>query len=227
MTLVKVLSNTVAFGDTTAKALFEIPANGRPLRLIVDVTEAFNGTGDNTLNVGITGTLDKYASVDVGSVDHIVVVPSNIDEVSVETGIKGIFVDENSDADAGAATVILEYADEEVTATGQPEILFTIMDALAIRDDNAHLSGVQLIGGGYAGVRFFVSNTANKNVSVQAYGSNLADGSVRVTTADAVTVLAGDTAVIDAELWPYVLVSVTAAEAPGSGAVAVEVGPYL
>lgn len=56
------LRATLAFTDTTAKALFTIPAGAYIVEWVINVTTAFNSDGTDLVNLGITGTAAKFAS---------------------------------------------------------------------------------------------------------------------------------------------------------------------
>lgn len=108
---IQTISNTIAYGNTTAKEMWILPAGCRPLRLLVDVETAFNSSGTDYLDIGKAGSNAHYANdVDVSSTGTTAVTPLNNDELTAMTTFTAIFVQGVADASAGLATVILEYA---------------------------------------------------------------------------------------------------------------------
>lgn len=109
----QVLRATVAYTDTTAKSLFTIPSGAVITGWVVSVTEAFNDTGTDLLDIGVAGTVAKFANdLDVSSQ---ALVTSGI--VSTQVGIVqataqaviGTYTGQNSDASAGLAVVVVRY----------------------------------------------------------------------------------------------------------------------
>lgn len=226
---VKSVSNTLLYTDTTAKDLFELPGGAIPLRVTTTVTTAFNGSGTDLVDIGISGTANKYANdVDVSSAGTVAVVPlSNTEPLTVATTIQGIYVDSAGDASTGAATIIMEYLEEETVSTKQPEILYTVMSALAITDTDEHLSDVQAIEARYAGAIIYIENGLTQNVTVKVYGAYLAAASTKYQIGSDVTVTAAtDYGYIKVdENWPYLLVGITAADV-ATGSITVKIGPF-
>lgn len=95
-----------------SKSLFKLPPSAIVLGFKVDVTEAFNGTGTDLLDLGISGTAQKYAAaVDLSSIDWVDVQQSGLGEgVANPVEIFGLVTDANSDESAGKATVYVLYA---------------------------------------------------------------------------------------------------------------------
>lgn len=222
------MGNTLTYNDTTAKTLFTLPAGSRLTRLLFNVTTAFNGSGTDTVNVGDGTTQNRFAAaVDVSSAGSSAVASADSGQLSAETAVKAIFVDQNSDASAGTVLIIAEYLVEDSNPVQRSALSFVALNALEIRDTSPHSSAVQKVGGAFSGVRIAVENGLDKSVSVQVYGSNNSGGSPAFAIGDAVTVSGGATGYADVgEAWPYYLVRATAATAPGSGALTAIIYPY-
>lgn len=108
---IETISNTIAYGNTTAKEMWTLPAGCRPLRLLVDIETAFNSSGTDLLDIGKVGSNAYYANdVDVSSTGTTAITPLNNDELTAMTTFTAIFVQSVADATTGLATVILEYA---------------------------------------------------------------------------------------------------------------------
>ncbi|MDX1746608.1 MAG: hypothetical protein R3324_11775 [Halobacteriales archaeon] len=98
---------TVAYTDTTAKDLFDLPANAVIVGILVDVTTAFDDTGTDLLDIGKTGTADHFKDdLDVSSAGQTVNGWSNLGDVGTSpVTVTATFTGSNADAAAGAATV--------------------------------------------------------------------------------------------------------------------------
>jgi hypothetical protein len=63
-----VLSNTLAYTNSTAKAMFTIPDGAYIVQWVVNVITAFNDSGTDLIDVGISGTTQKFvAALDVAA----------------------------------------------------------------------------------------------------------------------------------------------------------------
>lgn len=104
---------TLAYTDTTAKTLFTLPAGAIIVDWILNVTTAFNDSGTDQVNIGITGTAAKFASaLDVSSagLKTTGVVAAEIGAVqAAATPVLGIFAGQNANASAGAMTIMALY----------------------------------------------------------------------------------------------------------------------
>lgn len=104
------LRATLAFGDTTAKSLFTIPAGAIIVDWILNVTTAFNSDGTDQVDIGISGTAEKFAAdVDVGStgLKSTGVVAAQIGAVQATAqAVQGIYAAGGSEANAGAMTIL-------------------------------------------------------------------------------------------------------------------------
>lgn len=104
---------TLAYTDTAAKTLFTLPSGAVITDWVLNVTEAFDDTGTDQVNLGITGTAAKFASsLDVSSTGLKTsgVVAAEIG--AVQSGakiVKGIYAGQNSNAAHGAMVVMCRY----------------------------------------------------------------------------------------------------------------------
>lgn len=110
---VSVLRATLAYTDTTAKALFTIPAGAYIIDWVVNVTTAFDDTGTDQVNLGITGTAAKFASaLDVSSAGLVTtgIVAAQIGVVqSAAQPVLGIYAGQNGNAANGAAVIMCRF----------------------------------------------------------------------------------------------------------------------
>jgi hypothetical protein len=110
-------SATLAFGDTSAKNLFTLPANSQILGIAVYTTTAFNAGTDNVVNIRI-GT-DIIAAVTATGAPIAVglstVVPVNAQVAkfanvgTTDTTVNAIYAPTGAAATTGAATIIIQY----------------------------------------------------------------------------------------------------------------------
>lgn len=110
---VTTLRATLAYTDTTAKALFTIPAGAYITAWVINVTTAFNDSGTDLLDIGVSGTQQKFAaSVDVSStgLKSSGVVAAQIGAVQASAqAVTGLYTGQNSNASAGAATIMVQF----------------------------------------------------------------------------------------------------------------------
>lgn len=113
-------SNTITFGNTTAKNLFTLPAGSRILGIAVYTTAAFNAGTNNVLNVR-TGTTVIAAVTATGApitVGLSTVAPVNAQVAffnnvgTADATINAIFAPTGTAATTGAATVIVTYVQQ-------------------------------------------------------------------------------------------------------------------
>jgi len=111
---VLVCENTVAYTDTTAKAICTIPADADVIGITVNVTTGFDDTGTDVLDLGVTGTAEHFkADLDVTSTGQTVTGWNNFGDVGASPiTVEAIYTGQNTNANAGAATVIILYFDE-------------------------------------------------------------------------------------------------------------------
>ena len=114
----------VEYTDTTEKEGPEIPDNAVPVALIVSVTEDFNDSTGDTLDIGITGTSDYFADdLDVSTAANFLPNDTGMQVgvygVTLGSGLKLVatYTEATGDADQGIANIILVYylAGEVVT----------------------------------------------------------------------------------------------------------------
>jgi len=107
------LRNTLAHTDTTAKALFTIPAGAYVTQWVLNVTTLFNSDGTDQVDIGVTGTAEKFAAnVDVSTagLKTTGVVAAEIGAVqSVAAPVLGIYAEGGSAASAGAMTIMVQF----------------------------------------------------------------------------------------------------------------------
>src|ERR1051326_2294604 len=108
-----VLVASLAYTDTTAKALFTIPDTAVIVQWIINVTTAFNDSGTDQVNIGVSGTAAKFASaLDVsttGLKTSGVVLTQVGNAQSGAQAVLGIYAGQNSNASAGAMYIMVEY----------------------------------------------------------------------------------------------------------------------
>ncbi len=105
--------NTVDFNDVAAKTLFTLPEGAVIVNWVVNVSTAFNSSGDDFLDIGDDTTGNRFAdNLNVGAVGQIVN-GFDDDELLValtdETIITATYVPGVADQNAGAATVAVIY----------------------------------------------------------------------------------------------------------------------
>jgi hypothetical protein len=100
--------NTVAYTDTAAKNLFQIPANADIVGITVNVTTAFDDTGTDLLDIGKTGTGNFFKNdLDVSSAGQTVTGWSNFGDVGASAiTVTATYIPQTPNAAAGAATII-------------------------------------------------------------------------------------------------------------------------
>lgn len=107
------LRNTLAYTDTVAKALFTIPAGAVITGWVLNVTTLFNSDGTDQVDIGITGTAEKFAAnVDVGStgLKTTGVVAAEIGTVQASAQpVLGIYANGGSAASTGAMTIMVNF----------------------------------------------------------------------------------------------------------------------
>lgn len=108
-----IASNTLIRTNTTAKALFTIPAGAVIVSWILNVTTAFNSDGTDLVNIGISGTANKFVSaLDVSTTGllSVGVDASQIGSVqSTAQAVTGIYAAGGSAPSTGAMTIICQY----------------------------------------------------------------------------------------------------------------------
>lgn len=104
---------TVAYTDTVGKALFTIPAGAYIFQWIINVTTAFNDSGTDILDLGVSGTTQKFAAaVDVSStgLKTALVVAAQVGVIqSTAQAILGQYTGQNANSSAGAAVIVCSF----------------------------------------------------------------------------------------------------------------------
>jgi hypothetical protein len=121
-------SATIAFGDTSAKNLFRLPAGSQILGIAVYTTTAFNAGTNNVINIrsGTTVIAAVTATAANITVGLSTVVPVNaqvafFNNVGADDAvINGIFAPTGTAANTGAATVIITYVQRTSTGAQVP-----------------------------------------------------------------------------------------------------------
>ncbi len=107
------LRNTLAYTDTVAKALFTIPAGAIITGWVLNVTTLFNSDGTDLVDIGITGTAEKFAAnVDVAAtgLKSTGIVAAEIGAVqAVAAPVLGIYANGGSAASTGAMTIMVNF----------------------------------------------------------------------------------------------------------------------
>ena len=107
------LRATLAYTDTTSKALFTIPAGAYIIQWVLNVTTNFDSDGTDQVNIGITGTAAKFAStVDVSTtgLKTTGVVAAQIGAVQASAQpVLGIYAAGGSAASQGAMTIMVQF----------------------------------------------------------------------------------------------------------------------
>lgn len=110
---VTTLRATLAYTDTTAKALFTIPAGAYIVQWVLNVTTAFDSDGTDLVDIGITGTAEKFAAnVDVAAtgLKTTGVVAAQIGAVQATAQpVLGIYAAGGSAATAGAMVILVQF----------------------------------------------------------------------------------------------------------------------
>jgi hypothetical protein len=103
----------VTFADTTAKNLFKLPKGAVIVAWIVNVVTAFNSSGTDLLDIGVSGTAARFANdIDVSSAGQKLtgfVAAELFTPLTEDTQVTAIFVQSVADAAAGDADVACLY----------------------------------------------------------------------------------------------------------------------
>ena len=101
---------TLAYTDTTAKDLFTLPAGSILIGFTLNVSEAFDDTGTDLVDIGDGTTADRFvADHDASSAGMSLVASDDETALSADTVVKGTYTGQNSNASAGAATITALY----------------------------------------------------------------------------------------------------------------------
>lgn len=120
-------SNTITFGDTTAKNLFILPAGAQVIAVYVDVTTAFNSSGTEVVDIGKTGTANFFVDDQtLTATGHFVctLVPGNLATIvnvgTSDVQVTATFVQSVADATTGAARITFVYAVKDENGNENP-----------------------------------------------------------------------------------------------------------
>ena len=109
-------TDTIAYTDTTDKSLsIVIPANSQIVDIKILVTTAFNGTGADTMDIGIVGNSDLYVDgADVSAAGDAALgatalVTNWTDIGTSDLKLAAKYIDANADSSAGAAQIVVSY----------------------------------------------------------------------------------------------------------------------
>jgi hypothetical protein len=103
---------TLAYTDTTAKALFTLPAGAQIVGFVVNVTTEFNGDTSNVIDIGDDTTVDRFvAEYDCGTGAAGIALAASADEaaLSAATVVTGVYTPGGGTPSAGAATLTCLY----------------------------------------------------------------------------------------------------------------------
>jgi hypothetical protein len=110
---ISTLRNTLAYTDTTAKALFTIPAGAIIVGWVINVTTLFNSDGTDLVDIGVSGTQEKFAAdVDVATagLKTAGVVAAQVGAVQATAqAVTAIYTNGGSAASTGAATIMVQF----------------------------------------------------------------------------------------------------------------------
>lgn len=109
---VKYISKAIAYTNTTAFEVGQLPAGASIVRISVAVDTAFDAGTTNVVDVGISSDTDKFANdIDVSSAGIVAgtVAATAVQSTNDPTIITAIYVPSGTAATAGAGQVIVEY----------------------------------------------------------------------------------------------------------------------
>ena len=110
-------ANTLAYTDAgVAKNLFVIPANSQILEIYVDVITAFNSSGTDLVDVGVSGTSDLFASaLDVSSQARKLgsssasKLTNYVNTGATQITVQATYSQSVADSTAGSARITIKY----------------------------------------------------------------------------------------------------------------------
>ena len=111
--LMVVNCDTVLFSNTDQTTMVTLPVGAVIHDVHVYVATTFNGSGTNQLDIGITGSEDRYESnldVEVGAGFPAMSLTNIRDRMGANTNITFDYDDQNSNASAGEAYVYVHYS---------------------------------------------------------------------------------------------------------------------
>lgn len=114
--VLSVVTNTVAYTNSSAVTIGTIPAHAQIINVLIDVTTAFDAGTTNTVTVGKSGSAAAYvASTSVGSAGRASVATTGVysawaDVGSAEVPVTATYSQTGTAATAGAMRVTIVYA---------------------------------------------------------------------------------------------------------------------
>lgn len=111
--VVMALRNTLIYTNTTAKSMFTIPDGAVVLDWVLEVTTAFNDSGTDLIDIGISGTIQKFgAAIDVAAtgLKTTNIVAAQIG--AVQSGAQAViatYTGQNANSSAGAMVIMCRY----------------------------------------------------------------------------------------------------------------------
>lgn len=110
----------VEYTDTSAKTLFTLPANSVPVWVTIDVTEDFDDTAGDTLDIGAAADGDYFANdVDIATAVTVstgatgFIVGRTGTQLDEPTAITATYTGTDGDASQGAAVITVWYFIQE------------------------------------------------------------------------------------------------------------------
>jgi len=102
----------VLYSNTSQTTIITLPTNAVIWDIQVEIRTLFNGSGTDLLDVGVTGTGNRYEDdLDISSTGFKTLTLTNVpDRMTGSTNIAFQYTDENSDATAGAAYIYVHYS---------------------------------------------------------------------------------------------------------------------
>ena len=104
--------NTLAYGDTTAKTLFTLPAGAILIGFIFNVTAAFNGSTSNVIDVGTAAAANRFVNdktCGTGATGISLTASADESVLTAETTVQGTYIPGGGTPSAGAATITALY----------------------------------------------------------------------------------------------------------------------
>jgi hypothetical protein len=107
---------TIAYTDTTAKALFTLPYGAKIVDFYVEIVTGFTDTGTDVIDVGTAANDDEYVDAMNVTTPAVVrygaagtVLGSALESLTADEVIYGVYTGQNGNAGAGLANIIFAY----------------------------------------------------------------------------------------------------------------------
>jgi hypothetical protein len=110
--IMKVEEDQVLYSNSSITTIVTLPADAVIWDVQIEVRTAFNGSSDDVLNVGVTGTANRYESeMDISTTGFKTMTLTNVpDRMTGSTNITFNYVDDAGDATAGEAYIYIHYS---------------------------------------------------------------------------------------------------------------------